>query len=202
MIAKKITIVDEDGLPRMVLSNETRQTSGRMDGKPSRKRERPSGIILFNNKGDECGGIISQTKKKNGKVVSGMSFTMDKYRDDQVVQILNDEQYFDGKALTQRGIKINQFPSGSSLVERNKKIKRIKKIKNKKERTEKLKEAMKNEGGFNRLFLGKTRGNSSGLFLAGPDGKPKLMIYVDANGGPKIETLDDKGMIRDFLKKE
>ena len=66
----------------MVLSNENRQHSGRMNGKDWEKRERPAGIIFFNNEGDECGGLVYQVKEKNGKKISGMSFTMDQYKDE------------------------------------------------------------------------------------------------------------------------
>lgn len=37
LIVKKITVIGEDNLPRMVLSNETRQHSGRMNGKEIEK---------------------------------------------------------------------------------------------------------------------------------------------------------------------
>lgn len=197
---KKITVIGEDNLPRMVLSNENRQHSGRMNGKDWPKRERPSGIIFFNNEGDECGGLVYQVKEKNGKMISGMSFTMDNYKDDQVVQILNDEYYENGKGYIQRGININQFPIGTNLEERNKKMEEINKIKDEKERNSKLDELWKKEGSVNRLFLGKTKGNSSGLFLSGPDGSPKMMIYVDEKGNPKIQTFNDKGEIKDFIE--
>jgi hypothetical protein len=197
---KKITVLGEDNLPRIVLSNESRQHSGRFNGKDMEKRERPSGIIFFNNQGDECGGLVHQSKIKDGKTTSGMSFTMDNYNDDQVVQILNDEYYADGKAYIQRGININQYPIGSNMEERNKKIEEIKKITDKTERNLKLKEVMEKEGSVNRLFIGRTKGNSSGLFLSGPDGKPKMMIYVDEKGNPKIQTFNDKGEIKDFIE--
>lgn len=200
ILAKKITIVGEDNLPRMVLSNESRQHSGRMNGKDWAKRERPSGIIFFNNQGDECGGLVYQAKEKDGKIISGMSFTMDNYKDDQVVQILNDEYYANGKAYIQRGININQFPTGTSIDERNKKMEEINKIADEKERNLKLNELWKNEGSVNRVFLGRTKGNSSGLFLSGPDGKPKMMIYVDEKGNPKIQTFNEKGEIKDFIE--
>ena len=197
---KKITVLGEDNLPRMVLSNETRQHPGRMNGKEWPKRERPSGIIFFNNQGDECGGLIHQAKIKDGRIISGMSFTMDNYNDDQVVQILNSEYYEDGKAFIERGIKINQYPVGSNIDERNKKAEEINKIADKNERNLKLKELYEQEGSVNRLFIGRTKGNSSGLFLAGPDGKPKMMIYVDDKGNPKIQTFNDKGEIKDFIE--
>lgn len=200
IIAKKITVVGEDNLPRMVLSNENRQHSGRMNGKDWPKRERPSGIIFFNNQGDECGGIIYQAKEKDGKIISGMSFTMDNYKDDQVIQILNDETYSNGKSFIQRGISINQFPDGTNIDDRNKKMDEINKIKDEKERNLKLNELFKKEGSVNRLFIGRTKGNSSGLFLSGPDGQPKMMIYVDDKGNPKIQTFNDKGEIKDFIE--
>jgi|SRR5690554_1176924 len=199
LIVKKITVIGEDNLPRMVLSNETRQHPGRMNGKEWEKRERPSGIIFFNNEGDECGGLIYQAKEKDGKTISGMSFTMDNYKDDQVVQILNDEYYADGKAYIKRGISINQFPVGSNIEKRNNKLKELKAIKDEKERNEKINDLMRNEGSVNRLFIGKTLGDSSGLFLAGPDGAPKMMIYVDDKGVPKIQTFGENGEIIDFL---
>jgi hypothetical protein len=197
---KKITVLGEDNLPRMVLSNETRQHSGRINGKEMEKRERPSGIIFFNNQGDECGGIVHQTKIQDGKILSGMSFTMDNYNDDQVIQILNDEYYADGKAYIQRGININQYPVGSNLEERNKKIAEINKIADKNERNQKMNELWEKEGSVNRLFIGRTKGNSSGLFLSGPDGKPKMMIYVDEKGNPKITTMNEKGEMKEFLE--
>lgn len=200
LIVKKITVVGEDNLPRMVLSNETRQHSGRMNGKEWAKRERPSGIIFFNNQGDECGGLVYQTKEKDGKITSGMSFTMDNYKDDQVLQILNDEYYNEGKAFIERGISINQYPVGTNIDVRNKKLEELKLIENEKERKEKIRELYKNEGAVNRLFIGKTKGNSSGLFLSGPDGSPKMMIYVDEKGNPKIQTFGDKGEVKDFLE--
>jgi hypothetical protein len=200
LTVKKITIIGEDNLPRMVLSNETRQHPGRMNGKEWEKRERPSGIIFFNNQGDECGGLVFQTKEENGKVISGMSFTMDNYKDDQVLQILNDEYYSDGTAYIERGISINQFPIGSNIDERNNKLKELRAIVDEKEREDKINDLMKTEGSVNRLFIGKTKGNSSGLFLAGPDGSPKMMIYVDDKGIPKIQTFGENGEMIDFLE--
>ena len=200
LIVKKITVIGEDNLPRMVLSNENRQHSGRMNGKEWAKRERPSGIIFFNNQGDECGGLVYQTKEKDGKLISGMSFTMDNYKDDQVIQILNDEYYANGKAFIERGISINQFPLGTNIDDRNAKLEQLEKITDEKERKTKIRELFKNQGSVKRLFLGRTKGNGSGLFLSGPDGAPKMMIYVDENGNPKFQTLNDKGEIKDILE--
>jgi hypothetical protein len=42
-----------------------------------------------------------------------------------------------------------------------------------------------------RLFVGRTTDNNSGLFLYDKNGKPKMKIYVNESGEPKIEIIDD-----------
>jgi hypothetical protein len=88
---KRLNLIGEDGRLRMVISNETKQHPGRMEGKDFPNRERPTGIIFFNNLGDECGGIIANVSSEKNRTNSGMSFTMDNFHDDQVIQILNIE---------------------------------------------------------------------------------------------------------------
>ena len=196
---KRINLVGEDGSLRMVISNESRQHSGRMNGKDWEKRERPAGILFFNNEGDECGGLIYKSKTENGVTKSGMSFTMDQYKEDQVIQLLNDESFKGDKSNLQRGLSINEFPSSSTLEARTNKLKELEKIENEAERKKKIRDFYTNEGSKQRLFVGRTSGNSSGLFLAGTDGKLKMMIYVDDKGNPKIETFDSTGKPKNHL---
>ena len=96
---------------------------------------------------------------------------MDNYKDDQVLQIFNDEYFADGKAFIERRISINQFPVGTNIDDRNDKLRELNKISDEKEWKGKMRELMQKEGSVNRLFIGRTKGNSSGLFLSGPDGK-------------------------------
>ncbi len=103
------------------------------------------------------------------------------------------------KSSIKRGISINEYPIGSNLVETYDKFKQLEKIKDEKERMQKIKDLLANEGAKNRLFIGRTKENSSGLFLSGSDGKPKMMIYVDDKGNPKIETYNDKGEVKNYL---
>ena len=198
--AKKINLIGEDGSLRMVISNETRQHSGRMNGKDYPKRDRPAGMIFFNDEGDECGGLIFAGKTKDGKTSSGMSFTMDNYHDDQVIQILNTEEYENGKSAIQRGLTINEYPLGSNIDIRNAKFKELEKIENKEVRDQKMAELWAKEGSKKRLFIGRNKSNSSGLFLYDKDGNVKLKIHVDEDGNPKIEIVDKNGTTRNFLE--
>ncbi|MCU0437143.1 MAG: hypothetical protein MUC49_04465 [Raineya sp.] len=196
---KRINVVEKNGTIRMVISNKELQHSGRMNGKDWAKRERPAGMIFFNDKGDECGGLIYQIKKTDKGMVSGMSITMDKFNDDQVVQILNDEYLQEGNLFSQRGLIINDFPASSDLEERTKAYEEAKKITDEKLRKEKLKEIQEKQDSRNLMFVGKTRGNSQGIFINDQAGRPKMMIFVDDKGKPRITTFNDKGEKKDFI---
>ena len=108
LTVKRINLIGEDGSLRMVISNESRQHSGRINGQDLEKRARPAGIIFFNNQGDECGGLVAGEAKQGQALNSGMSFTMDNYHDDQVIQILNDETYENEKASVRRGFIVSE----------------------------------------------------------------------------------------------
>lgn len=197
---KRINIIEKDGTVRMVISNKELQHSGRMNGKDWEKRERQAGMIFFNDLGDECGGLIYETKKNaDGSIENGMCITMDRYRDDQVLQILNDESIKGDKIMSQRGFFVNDYKSLEGIDARNKAYEDAEKITDEKLRKEKLHEISKNQGSNNLFFLGKTKGNSQGLFIADKNGQPKLMVYLDEKRDPKIQTFNEKGEVNDFL---
>ena len=200
---KRINVIEKDGTIRMVISNKELQHSGRMDGKDWEKRERQAGMIFFNDLGDECGGLVYAVKKDaDGKGMSGMSITMDRYRDDQVIQIKNDETFEKDKIYSQRGFFVNDYPTADGLTARENALKEAEKITDEIVRKAKIREIYKTQGSKNLLFLGKTKGNSQGLFIADQNGQPKLMIYVDDKGQPKIQTFTEKGEVKDFLVTE
>jgi hypothetical protein len=197
---KRINIVGEDNLPRVVISNEVRQHSGRIEDKEMPKRERPAGIIFFNNEGNESGGIISAVYAKDGRLNSGMSFTMDRYNNDQVIQILNNEMYENGNEKIQRGFLVSEFPKGAKFFSLNNQYEEIKKIKDKKLQREKTIELLRKEGSRKRIYLGKSFNDESGLVLYNKDGKPKLKVFIDDKGQPKIKYANAKGKMVDLIK--
>lgn len=197
---QRINVVEKDGTIRMVLSNKELQHSGRMDNADFKPRERQAGLMFFNDLGDECGGLIYAAKKKeDGSVSSGMSITMDRFRDDQVLQILNSENIKNNRIVSERGLIVNDYPDLQGLTARNKAYEEAEKITDEKVRKEKLREITKVHGAKSLLFIGKTRGNSQGLFISDKNGQPKLMVYVDEQGEPKIQTINEKGETKDFL---
>jgi len=63
---KRINIVDDKGVNRMVISNQQRMEPPILFGKKYKRALNPAGIIFYNEKGDECGGIaISKNPETN-----------------------------------------------------------------------------------------------------------------------------------------
>jgi len=54
---ERINIVDKKGVNRMILSNQERMEPPILFGKKYKRALNPAGIIFYNEKGDECGGI-------------------------------------------------------------------------------------------------------------------------------------------------
>lgn len=55
--AKRINIIDENGINRIVISNEELMEPPIINGKKYKRALNPTGIVFYNEKGDECGGI-------------------------------------------------------------------------------------------------------------------------------------------------
>lgn len=190
---KRINLIGEDGSLRMVISNESRQHPGRIDGKELPKRNRPAGIIFFDNNGNECGGLTYNETKEDNKVNKMMSFTMDNYKNDQVVQVIDDESYQNNKASIRRGFVVNEFPVGTDMGILIDKMDSLNKIKDTVIRRKLLKSLFKSAASKRRIFLGRTSENQSGIFLYDNSGKPRLEIYVDSSGNPQMVLIDSLG---------
>jgi len=63
---KRINIIDDNGVNRMIISNQERMEAPILFGKKYKRALNPAGIIFYNEKGDECGGIaISKNPETN-----------------------------------------------------------------------------------------------------------------------------------------
>lgn len=63
---KRINIVDDNGINRMVISNQERMEPPILLGKKYKRALNPAGIIFYNEKGDECGGIAISKNPDTG----------------------------------------------------------------------------------------------------------------------------------------
>ena len=187
---ERINIVEKDGKLRMVLSNKERQHPGMVDGKLiPREYGRPPGLIFFNHRGDECGGVVFDENGGKGHFVS---LTFDKSRQDQTIGIQHLEsdngQYFAGLTIWDR--------PNTSLMDFIEKVEIIKNMPAEAEKNAALEE-MRDRGelGAERILIAKQRNNAAGITLSDANGKPRIRLSVEAAGNPKLDFLDETGKI-------
>jgi hypothetical protein len=185
---ERINVVEKDGKLKMVISNAARQHPGQIDGVYYKEREgkRPAGMIFFNKRGDEIGGLIFSGDEGKGQY-GGLTF--DKFRGDQTVQIAHMENeegnYFAGLVVNDQNIPISDYLA---------RIKEIEKLSSKEEQTA-ARQKLQESGGANRMFVGKSRDKKSVIGLNDAKGKTRIEISVEANGNPKLNFLDENGKV-------
>lgn len=199
---ERINIVEKDGKLKMVISNSERQHPGITDGKTIPRMEpRPPGMLFFNEKGDECGGLAFKGDQKDGKADAGALLSFDRFRQDQTVGISYSEdngQYDAALLVWDR--------SDTSLAGVIDKMRAIEKMPDGPEKTQAMQKIREMPGGWDsgarRVFVGRTREKAAALSLSDPQGHPRLQLMVDALGAAKLEFLDEKGNVVQRLPAE
>jgi hypothetical protein len=190
--AERINIVERTGKLRLVISNKERQHPGMMDNKAWPKRDRPAGLIFFNDIGDECGGLVYDGDKNS----SSMTYSIDQYKNDQIMQLQYAQENNSGQPVKSYGLKLWDRSDKFTLM----------RLANYDDSLKKLKDTGAYKAGMaklkaagllskQRLFVGKDDNGDVGLFLNDAQGKPRLKICINKQNQPVIETLDDKGAV-------
>ena len=186
---ERINVVEKDGRLKLVISNSARQHPGIVDGKLiPREQGRAAGLIMFNDRGDEIGGLTYTGDTDKGQYGS---LTFDKFRGDQTIAFQHlesrDGSYFAGLTFNDEN---------NTTTERLAKMDAIKRLPDEAARRAAQME-MRDRGEFlvPRLTLGRGRSKSAFISLSDAKGKERLQISVAADGTPKIQFLDDKGRV-------
>jgi len=187
---ERINIVEADGKLRMVLSNKMRQHPGTMDGiiYDERRGKRPPGLMFFNEKGDEVGGLVFDGNVGNGQ---GGSLTFDKFRGDQTIQFIHEEEpnesYFAGLKMSDQNMPLNE------LINKQKEISKLPT----KEAQDSAYRELREQGMLmtERLRMGKDYDKSSIIKMKDARGKVRIELKVEANGEAKLSFLNELGKV-------
>ena len=186
---ERVNVVEKDGKLRMVISNTQRQHPGSVDGKMiPREGSRSAGMLFFNERGDEVGGLIFSGDSGTERYGS---LTFDKFRGDQTIALQHLENkegnYFAGLSFNDEN---------SSTPDRIAKVDAIKKLPDEAARNAAFKE-MQEKGEFlvRRLSMGRGRSKSAFISLSDAKGRERIQISVSADGTPRINFLDEKGAV-------
>lgn len=188
---ERINIVEKDGKLKMVISNGERQHPGVIDGR-TLSRTRPPGMLFFNDKGDECGGLSFNGDQKDDKASAGALLAFDRFRQDQTVAI----QYGENNGQYSAGLRVWDRPD-TSLGEVVDKLQAIQKMTDGPEKTQAMQKLRETSGAgaAQRVFVGKTRDKASAVTLSDPQGRTRAQLIVDAQGAARLEFLDEKGAV-------
>lgn len=188
---KRINIIEPDGRLTMVISNSEKQHPGMFDGEKLEKRSRPAGLIFFNEEQDEVGGLLYE----GSKVGAGMVLSFDQYKNDQVMQL----QYARAQNRQQQyGLNIWDRSEKFTLPELLSVIDSLESegIKSFQEQDSILLKLNNNRPvDSQRLFAGKTFENEVGLFIKDEYGNERIRVYVDQEGQPVLQFLDNDGNV-------
>lgn len=192
----RINVREPDGTLRLVISNRAQFPGAPWKGQEIPRPDRRSfaGMLFVNDEGTESGGLIQKgSLGLNGKADAGLSLTFDRFRQDQVLQLLHAEQ--GGQAMTH--LLINDEPS-HELMDVKQRMERFDEIDRMKptERRQAMQE-MRDKGLMpaNRVRLGTTRDKASALSLADAQGRTRMLLIVSADGKPSIQMLDEQGKV-------
>ena len=188
LTVQRLNVVDANGTLRFVLSNKDRMHSGVMDGVTINRPRPVAGMLFFNDEGDEVGGLtFTGTDDDGRRANAGLMF--DQLKQDQTIGIT----YSESNGQRQAGLQVwdrseqplsdlikglnaaNALPEGAA---RDAAVKAVR---------------AKAPPGPMRLFAGKTPDRASQVGLADANGKPRLVLKVEADGTASIDFLDADG---------
>lgn len=185
---ERINIVEKDGKLKMVLSNKDLLPPAINNGRVLNtvKGGRGPGILFYNDSGDECGGYLFGDW--------GSHFSMDQYKQDQAVyvQVINGQA---GEPVRTAGYWVSPQSHLMTSDLMDVQLDSISLIPDKLLRDAARKKFWEKLDQYNKVFMGKTRDDETGLFLFDKDLTTRLRVYVDSAGNPKIDFFERNGSV-------
>ena len=194
---KRINVLDDSGTPALVIAGVGRLPGPTFEGKEyapelSGGRTTSAGMIFFNQRGDEVGGLTFAGRLTDGGYEAGGSLTFDQFHQDQVVGV----QYGDDGGDRSAGFHVWDRSTEVSIA-------RILELVDARrtatgaarDSVEGVIRALAANGlGAHRIFLG-SENRTASLELQDPDGRTRLRLAVDSTGAARIEFLDAAGRV-------
>jgi hypothetical protein len=189
----RINVVEPDGTPRMIISNEDKRPGnffkGEQHARPDRKG---AGVYFYNNEGTEAGGLIyGSFLDKSGKIEeANVHLSFDQYNQDQIFSVDAGEER-DGKFSMLRMNDVDDKP----LIERVNASERISKLPAEERKSAWAKFNETHPLMRTRVLLGRVNDKSAVLQLKDAEGRNRIVLKVAADGTPSIQLLDATGHV-------
>ncbi len=197
----RINIREPDGTLRMVIANRAQFPGSPWRGGevPRPERDQFAGMLFINDEGTENGGLIQKgVIGADGKASAGLSLTFDRFRQDQVVQLLHAED--GGRAFSTLAINDEADGTQFDVMQRAERMKAIEALPADQRQAAYEELERNNQLSRNRVRLGTTMDGGAALSLADPQGRPRMMLLVSSEGQPSIVMFDDKGEMKRMIE--
>ena len=196
---RRINVVDAEGETRVAIAGTGRLPDGVVDGvvAPAESipgRSASSGMIFFNNAGDEVGGYIYSGAEVNGTGRQLGHISMDGWKDNMVVAL----QHNDNGRTKYAGLRVLDRPSDGTFAREWKLNNAYMAAETDEERERIMKErrALDEDGGrgAERMFVG-SRDDVAMLELKDSKGRVRMRLQIGEDETPRIEFLDAEGNV-------
>ena len=196
--AERVNIVGTNGKPVMVLANRRLIPGPSMNGKDYPRsladgRDLLSGLIFFNEQGDEVGGLIfNGIKKENGYSALG-HLSFDQWKQNQVVAL----QYLDNGNSRRAGLRVGDRPTDVPFDQPlDRSLRMMQSTGSERDAIRKEIEAARARGeyGKERLFVG-SQDQTAQIQLRDKQERVRVRLYVDSKDVARLEFLDESGQV-------
>lgn len=194
---RRINVLNESGLPALVIAGHGRLPGPTFEGTEyaqelSGGRTQASGMIFFNERGDEVGGLTYHGQVAGDAYRASGGITFDQFHQDQVVSL----QYQDDG--TERAAGVHVWDRSTEIgIEQILRLVDARRTATgaARDSVEQEIEALAEQGlGAHRIFLG-SRNRTATLQLQDTDGRTRVRLSVDSLGAARLEFLDAEGTV-------
>ena len=191
LTVERLDVVEPDGQLVLSLANSRRLPRPLIDGRTLDTDRAAPGLLFFDGKGWEVGGLIYKTGAPGGPIDAGAQLSFDQYRNDQVVVL----RYSDEGSTRSAGLYIHDRARTPDLVDLLALEKRLAHA-SPAERAAAEKELA--HVAAQRVFVGSTD-ETAAVRLSDRQGNERIRIYVDPTGNARIDFLDPAGALVDRI---
>jgi hypothetical protein len=195
--AERINIREKSGVLKAALSNSAGFNEF---GRAERGGVNFSGLMFYNEEGQEEGGLVYSGKAAPGGQDADVTLTMDQYRQDQNVYLHHEEHKDPQSVRIEDGLSINARPDWTAVKEEYKIYGDMDKLSPEQSDELRLKSLQAGKISSNRLFFGVKRGiqdnapyDDTGIFIKNKWGRTAIKLYVDNDNRPHFEVYDPLG---------
>lgn len=196
---ERLNVVEPDGNLALVLANTGRLPEALINGRTVKNGRKGPGLIFFDGKGWEVGGLSYGNQKVGNDVVAGGLLAFDQYHNDQVVFM----SYTDRPRLRRAGFFVTDRPTSPTLEEflaKRDAIAAATGAEKTRLEAEMKQAAERGELGANRVFVG-SENRRAQVNLKDTTGHDRIRMYVDADNVARLEFLNEKGEVTYSLPK-